>query len=142
MKRLLSIALLVLLLIPSGCGNGRNWWEKLEGNEAALQEAAYQGEVNRLEGVTMTLSEITPTGVEIVFLNTRDTTATYGAAFQIQRLVDRYWVPVPDGPDGWDEWGRYLPQGQEERYKEDWTHSYGGVAAGHIPDTKERLLCS
>ncbi len=126
----LLLALLALLLLTaSGCGpkdEGPRWWDDLEGDEEALARKAYSGEVNGLDGVTLTLKKANGKGGTFTALNTTSKDIQYGAAFRVQRLVDGYWIPAPEksGANNWALAAYILPRDEEKKLEFDWSLLY------------------
>lgn len=123
MKKISLLFLAVALLAVVGCsskGAASGWWDGLEGDRDALEKAAYTGEVNTLEGVSMTLVRADSRGGTFTALNTTDKDIEYGAEFRLQRLVDGCWIPAPNTAT-WTAQSFVLRKDKEAEIELDWS---------------------
>lgn len=90
---------------------------------------------NNLDGVSMTVKDVTASGCTVVFSNELDHELTYGEDFSLEKLdpETKEWTYVPivfEGDWGFNQVGYCLAAQSESTLAVDWSWLYGSVEPG------------
>ena len=120
MKKLTAFILIMLVLL-TGCA----------------RESAYQP--TGAEHVTMTVSEVTPTGATVTIQDSNEELFVYGEWFQIEREKDGVWYEVKTkfSNYGFNEIGWLTDENGELTMDVNWEWLYGKLSAGHYRILKQ-----
>ena len=120
MKKLTACILIILVLL-TGCA----------------RESAYQP--TGAENVTMTVSNITPTGATVTIQDSNEEPFVYGEWFQIEREKDGVWYEVKTKISnyGFNEIGWLTDENGELTMDVNWEWLYGKLPAGHYRILKQ-----
>ena len=120
MKKL-TVIFLILAALLAGCA----------------KESAYipSGAAN----VTMTVSNITPTGVTVTIEDANPEPFVYGSWYQVEKEKDGVWYEVKTKLSnyGFDEMGWLTDDQGRLTMTEDWEWLYGKLSAGHYRILKQ-----
>lgn len=118
--------------------------EQREFPEATLGEI-YTGKINSIDGVTMTVTNITSEGADLEILNQTEKEITFGDDYELQAWQDGNWYRVDYIIDNWAfnmigyETG---PEGAKDsplRLNVTWTYFHGILPAGRYRITKTAI---
>ena len=120
MKKLTACILIILVLL-TGCA----------------RESAYQP--TGAENVTMTVSNVTPTGATVTIQDSNEEPFVYGEWFQIEREKDGVWYEVKTKISnyGFNEIGWLTDENGELTMDVNWEWLYGKLPAGHYRILKQ-----
>ncbi len=125
-KNLLILLLLVIVSTMAGCSAATKISER---------KSAY--EVVEIENVSMSISDLTPTGAKFIIKDTNETPYIYGAFYALETQKDGEWYELQTRIEtyGFNDIG-YLPdENGEVVFNLNWEGLYG-----KLPEGKYRIL--
>lgn len=144
-KKMLFISILLIVLITTSCTKQDNYEDVTEQSTSEVSDdSSKYGEVNKLEGVTMTVKgeTVSSTGLTVVFKNTSEMTCIYGEFYALEAKSGDGWVEVPitfEGNYGFPAIGYQLDKNGSSEWSTHWEWLYGVLEPGDYRIIKDIL---
>lgn len=144
-NKLLLISVLLIVLITTSCTKQDNYEDVTEQSTSEVSDdSSKYGEVNKLEGVIMTVESetVSSTGLTVVFKNTSEMNCIYGEFYALEVKSGDRWVEVPitfDGNYGFSAIGYQLDNDGSSEWSTNWEWLYGVLEPGDYRIIKDIL---
>lgn len=138
MKRYLSLLvclIMIFCLLTAGCTNLND----NTGEEPDLKPSAFDI-VNNLEDVSMTVKEVSTTGLTAVIKNDSKNECIYGEYYYLEKKYDGKWYEVPVAIEvnyGFEDIAYILPAEGDAEWVVDWNWLYGSLETGEYRIIKD-----